>query len=129
MKQEDIQIGRLYYSQRKKIEVMVIIKSGEYVIVRDEEFNSYALPAQDLQEISPDEMEQETKLKILRFLTRTLFGEDVNFTLTRKTLLKEIARDASQHPNSRVLCLKILRLDGSSLKEAMAEYERLFHVS
>ena len=70
-------------------------------------------------------MSTETKEKIIRFLVRTFFGEDVNFTLTRKTWLEEIAREANKSPNSKVLVLKILRLDGTPFKEALEKYNYL----
>jgi len=71
-------------------------------------------------------MSTETKNKIIRFIVRTFFGDDVNFTLTRKTWLEEIARDVSKYPNSKISVLKILRLDGTSFQEAMTKYNELF---
>lgn len=67
-------------------------------------------------------MRQETKIKLFRFLAKLFFGKDCHFNLTNKGWLESVAREANIHPNSKILVLKILRLDGSTLDEAMKKY-------
>lgn len=63
MKQEDIQTGKEYWSNRLQQRVTVVLVSGGYAHVRNEDNYSYAMPVTDLSPLdsdtlSTDEMEQ-----------------------------------------------------------------------
>lgn len=70
-------------------------------------------------------MNRELKEKICHWVVQTILGKDMTFTMVRKGYLKEIARDVARYPDSKITALRILRLDGTSFKDAMALYEEI----
>jgi hypothetical protein len=68
----------------------------------------------------------ERKLRFINFIAHVLLGNEYSFTVIRKGYLKEIAREVSRYPQSKITALRILRLDGTDFKAAMEMYEGLF---
>lgn len=65
------------------------------------------------------------KERFFKWLVSIFFGKDTTFTIVRKGYLEELAREVTRHPNSKITALRILRLDGTSFKDAMTQYERI----
>lgn len=65
------------------------------------------------------------KERFFKWLVPIFFGKDTTFTIVRKGYLEELAREVTRYPNSKITALRILRLDGTSFKDAMTQYERI----
>lgn len=70
-------------------------------------------------------MNRETKEKICNWIIKKILGTEFTFTITRKGYLEEIARDINKYPNSKISVLRVLRLDGTSFKDAMKIYDEI----
>jgi hypothetical protein len=67
----------------------------------------------------------KTKVRFIKWIVRLLFGQDMEFTLCRKRWLKELAHKSNAMPNSKILTISILRLDGTSFDDAFSEYKKM----
>lgn len=66
------------------------------------------------------------RIRFLRWLFDIMgLGKEYSFTVIRKGWLENVARDAIKYPQSKILTIKILRLDGSDFKSALSKYEEM----